>query len=231
MGYSHWVILTAVFVVCAETSFWLRRALSMRRQSAINIVTSLVYSERVVGYVLENYFFIEIFYSYCFMFSVCENFWKRVVLPSEKKIEIIEKFQKGHTVKAITVEYNVQEATVHGIIKQKEHLLKFACSSDSSPSMKKQKTLKKSTYDDLDKALLEWFNKQRALGNPVNGPICAVKAKEVFTSLGLQGPFDASSGWLSRFKSRHGIRELDIQGEKLSSNEDAATEFTINFNK
>lgn len=34
---------------------------------------------------------------------------KRVLLPIEKKIEIIEKFHKGLTVKAITVEYNVHE--------------------------------------------------------------------------------------------------------------------------
>lgn len=156
---------------------------------------------------------------------------KRVVLPIEKKLEIISKFQKGQTVKSITIEYNVHEATVRGIIKQKEALLKFACSSDSSSSMKKRKTMKKSTYDDLDKALLEWFNNQRAIGNPVNGPICAAKAKDFFTSLGLEGEFDASSGWLTRFKKRHGIRELDIQGEILSGNKEAADEFCTTFQK
>ncbi len=34
----------------------------------------------------------------------------------------------------------------------------------------------------------------------------------------LGGPkdFKASHGWLHNFKSRHGIRELDVQGEHLS---------------
>uniref|UniRef100_A0A1B6KPK0 HTH CENPB-type domain-containing protein n=1 Tax=Graphocephala atropunctata TaxID=36148 RepID=A0A1B6KPK0_9HEMI len=154
---------------------------------------------------------------------------KRVVLPIEKKLKIISKFQKGHTVKTIIIEYNVHEATVRGIIKLKEAMLKFACLSDSSPSMKKRKTMKKSTYKNLDKALLEWFNNQRAIGNPVNDPILATKAKDFFTSLGLEAQFEASSGWLPRFKIRHGIRELDIQEEILSGKKDAAVEICVYF--
>lgn len=46
-------------------------------------------------------------------------------MPIEKKIVIIEKFQKRHTVKAITVEYNVHEATVGGIIKTKGTFVKI----------------------------------------------------------------------------------------------------------
>lgn len=37
--------------------------------------------------------------------------------------------------------------------------------------------MKKVTFETLDKTMLEWFTQQRALGNPVNGVICAEKAK------------------------------------------------------
>ena len=40
-----------------------------------------------------------------------------------------------------------------------------------------------------------------------------------------EADFKASSGWLHRFKSRHGIRQLSMQGESLSANPEAAEEF------
>ncbi|GBP47344.1 hypothetical protein EVAR_38945_1 [Eumeta japonica] len=41
----------------------------------------------------------------------------------------------------------------------------------------------------------------------------------------------ASSGWLYRFKSRHGIRELEVQGEKMSANVVAANFCMDDFKK
>ncbi|KRZ55949.1 hypothetical protein T02_13724 [Trichinella nativa] len=38
--------------------------------------------------------------------------------------------------------------------------------------------------------------------------------------------FVASSGWLRNYKSRHGIRELKIHGEKLSADSEGAAIFT-----
>ena len=45
--------------------------------------------------------------------------------------------------------------------------------------------------------------------------------------LGGTSNFQASTCWLKRFKSRHGIRELQIQGEKLSADSSAAGSFKI----
>jgi hypothetical protein len=71
--------------------------------------------------------------------------------------------------------------------------------------------LKKSSYDDLDRAMLVWFNQQRAQGMPVSGLICAKQAKFLFEALEMEGNFDASSGWLTRFKQQYGIHEISIQ--------------------
>ncbi|PNF43064.1 Jerky protein homolog-like [Cryptotermes secundus] len=89
--------------------------------------------------------------------------------------------------------------------------------------------MKKSTYDDLDKAMLTWFNQLRAQGTTITGPVCAKQAKYFFEALELEGSFDASSGWLTRFKQRHGIREISIQGEKLSGDLSASDQFCTNF--
>ncbi|KAF5295414.1 hypothetical protein FQA39_LY13075 [Lamprigera yunnana] len=49
-----------------------------------------------------------------------------------------------------------------------------------------------------------------------SGPTTAAKAKIFFDLLGLEGNFDASSGWLHRFKKRYGIRESNVYGQKMS---------------
>jgi hypothetical protein len=49
--------------------------------------------------------------------------------------------------------------------------------------------------------MLVWFNQRRSQGTPVSGLICAKQAKFFFEALGLEGNFDASSGWLTKVKS------------------------------
>jgi hypothetical protein len=91
--------------------------------------------------------------------------------------------------------------------------------------------MKSSTYDELDQAMVLWSSQQRAQGIPVSGAICAAQAKYFFNELKLQGDFNASSGWLTRFKQRHGMRQITVQGEKLNCDEPAADEFKNEFQK
>lgn len=50
----------------------------------------------------------------------------------------------------------------------------------------------------------------RSQGQPISGPLICEKALDMNKKLGGDADFKASTGWLMRFKSRHGIRELDI---------------------
>ncbi|KFM72769.1 Jerky-like protein, partial [Stegodyphus mimosarum] len=95
--------------------------------------------------------------------------------------------------------------------------------------MKTRKSMKGSTFDELNTALTEWVAQVRKEGTPVNGPTTAAKAKALFELLGLKGNFDASSGWLTRFKQRHGIREIGLHGEKLNGEQQAADDFQHEF--
>ena len=101
--------------------------------------------------------------------------------------------------------------------------------------MSKHKTMKTSTYYDLDKAMITWFNQQRAAGIPaaagipVSGIMCTAKAKYFPDELKIEGDFNASSGWLTRFNNRYGIRQIAIQGEKLSSDDQVAKNFSEEF--
>lgn len=154
---------------------------------------------------------------------------KRTVLSINQKLEIIKKSENGHTVKSLMREYEIGDQTVRDIIKKKQKLLEFAGTSDNPKGMCSRKTMKTSTYEDLDKAMVLWFNQQRAAGIPVSGAVCAAKAKYFFEQLKLPGDFNASSGWLTRFKQRYGIRQITVQGEKLSSDKSASENFVLEF--
>ena len=81
---------------------------------------------------------------------------------------------------------------------------------------------KDALYAMMDIATYAWFVDQRLQGTPISGPIICVKALKFYDLLYPQlpvgkVPFKASEGWLCRFKDRHGIHCLKVQGEKLSA--------------
>lgn len=154
---------------------------------------------------------------------------KRVVLTIKDKLDIIKKLEDGGSSKQLAVIYGIGETTVRDIRKNKEKIITYASSSDSTSLLAKRKSMKPSMYEELDRAMLEWFNQQRAKGNPVSGPICAKRAEFFFYALGMDGDFNPSAGWLTRFKQRHSIREINIRNERLSGEETAVEDFCNNF--
>ncbi len=79
-----------------------------------------------------------------------------------------------------------------------------------------------------------WFTKERLKGTPLSGPLVMEKAKILYTQLypgKTEDDFKASTGWLQRFKQRHGIRQLRLQGETLSADSASAEEFIKLFQK
>ena len=82
----------------------------------------------------------------------------------------------------------------------------------------------------LDEAVYLWFVQKRSQDFPVSGPILCEKAVQLHAQL-HQGDseaellFQASRGWLWRFCQRHGIRQLSLQGEKISADASAVEPF------
>ena len=69
---------------------------------------------------------------------------------------------------------------------------------------------------------LDLFNKD-LLGTPISGPLLQEKAKHFSTQLNTETAdhkFKASTGWLEKFKTRDGIRNVSMQGEILSAAEE-----------
>lgn len=153
-----------------------------------------------------------------------------VVLSLEKKVLIINRVvDHGESVQKLANEFGVGQQTVRVLIKQKNEIFKFI--SCAEVSAKKRKTMKKSSLSDMESALFEWFKQKRIEGIPIFGPMVCEKAKWFHEHLKIeQTYFNTSQGWLFRFKTRHGIRQLDIQGKNLNGDLTTATLFNDEFN-
>ena len=76
-----------------------------------------------------------------------------------------------------------------------------------------------------------WFKQKRMQGVPVTGPLLCAKALEISKTMHGETAFPASEGWKLRFCNRHGIRQLSVQGEKLSGDKEEADQFISDFRK
>ncbi|GFV75799.1 jerky protein homolog-like [Trichonephila clavipes] len=107
--------------------------------------------------------------------------------------------------------------------------LKQYCANSSGETFENRQTAKQSLYDKVDNALHIWFTQERQRGTPLSGPIIQEKAIQLNKLMNGDASFSASIRWLDRWKKRHGVRQLTITGEKLSSDFDAAKEYVTTF--
>lgn len=90
--------------------------------------------------------------------------------------------------------------------------------------------MKPAKYEELDNAMYQCFIQARSRGIPLSGPIIVTKAAEMNKKLNGDPNFKASIGWLDKFKFHHGIRQLDVSGEKLSANSSVISDFKEKLN-
>ena len=99
----------------------------------------------------------------------------------------------------------IGRSTVSDILKTKDRWI-----SSTEDAATRKKTAK---HQDLDAALALWFADARRRNIIVNGDILTLKAKELGEKLGIDSDFKYSSGWLTRFKQRHNIKNFVIHSE------------------
>ena len=154
---------------------------------------------------------------------------KRVVLSLESKLAILDRLKFGATQAKLAEEYGVGKSTIADIKKSEEKLRSFVSTMDGlAVDKKKRKVMRVSIDESLDKAVYLWFSQKRSQNMPVSGPVLCEKAAQLHEQLHEGGditPFQASRGWLWRFCQRHSIRQLSLQGEKVSSNVSSVAPF------
>ena len=156
---------------------------------------------------------------------------KHVTLSIGEKLTVLKKIAGGASLASIAKEYGIGKTTVSDIKKNEEKLKKFASGTESfSVDRKSRKIMHLVNDDELDQAFFLWFVQKRSQNIPVSGPLLTKKALQLHALLHVNDmesapEFKASQGWLWRFCNRHAIRQLSLQGEKLSSSENEVAPF------
>ena len=69
-------------------------------------------------------------------------------------------------------------------------------------------------------------------GVPISGPILCETAVQLHKKMyGEESRFYGSTGWQRRFCKRHRIRNLSLEGEKLSADTEGSGTFITSFNE
>lgn len=120
-------------------------------------------------------------------------------LTIDVKYKLIKEVENGLRNKDAAEKYGIPPNTVSTILKKKESIINAVEGGNSSGTAKR---LKKPTYENVDKAIIDWFKSIRNQNLPVSGGLIKEKALEFARKLGYQN-FVASTGWLDNWKRRY----------------------------
>ena len=146
----------------------------------------------------------------------------RQLLTLKQKVEIEEQYEKDkNSVRDLAKRFNISKTQAANIIKKRSELKdKWYRGVNQN---QKRLSLKGHSHT-LDEKVYEWFGKIRSKGIPISGPILKNKAREIAEKIGYVN-FQASDGWLQRFRHRHDITFKSISGEAASVNMDDVKNF------
>ncbi|XP_061427540.1 tigger transposable element-derived protein 7-like isoform X5 [Lethenteron reissneri] len=140
------------------------------------------------------------------------------------KLEILKKLEEGVSVPSIVAEYNVGRSTVYDVKYAKHKLLKFQLETSEEVTVKRTRMDHSIKYRDIEEATIEWYKQQRAAGFPIRSFDIQGAAKR-FASIFNIEDFSASTGWLYRFRRRHGVERMKVSGESLGTHVESVGPF------
>lgn len=132
-------------------------------------------------------------------------------------MEIISEVEKGGKKKDIADRFGIPANSLSTILKNREKIE----SQHGSLNLNKKK-IKPCTYDQIDTAVLKWVQLMRDKNLPISGAFIKNKALEFAQKFNLPD-FQASTGWLDKFKQRHGLLQKTICGESADVHEEDCT--------
>ena len=105
---------------------------------------------------------------------------KRKALTIGEKLEIIEILRKGKKQVEVATEKGIAQSTIRQIWSQRDEIAKKYCEFNVTT-----KKARRSTYPEVDAALLKWFDSVRDEALPLHGPILLEKACEIAKQLNV----------------------------------------------
>ncbi|XP_076377045.1 jerky protein homolog-like [Megalopta genalis] len=154
---------------------------------------------------------------------------KYTLLNMQQRLDVLKDLREtGLSSAQIRMKYAINIRTIQRILKDATKINAFA---DKSKRELKRQRIVKPQYDEIDKELLSWFVQRRTLGVRITDAVILKKATELKENLTSCSRFKVSSGWLAKFKKRHGIRLVKMYEEKSNADQEGADAFVNNFKK
>lgn len=126
--------------------------------------------------------------------------FKRTLTVAER-VDMIKCLENNESQVSVATKFGVHQSQVSRIKKNRDRILK-GWNLNSNPYRKRIRTGKS---EDIENALLCWFNQARGRQIPVTGPLLRRKAGKLARDFGLTD-FKVTTGWLERWKARHAIK-------------------------
>ncbi|KAG7159730.1 Tigger transposable element-derived protein 7-like 2, partial [Homarus americanus] len=138
---------------------------------------------------------------------------KYVTLSVNQKLELIRKLEAGALVSRVCDDLDIRKA--------KDKLIAFSLkynvdATSKSSSVGARKCMRVAKDTNLEEAVTKWFVQQRSCGNVVRGVEIQAAAVKLASHMGIEN-FEASDGWLWRFRNRHGMCNKIMHGEAGSA--------------
>ena len=142
-------------------------------------------------------------------------------LTLDEKIKVLDQVKKTElSCKAIAEEFKIGK-TQAGYVVKNEAKLRKEFENFQSKDLKHIKRENHRKFKPINGILYSWFKKYEGSGIYLSGPSLKEETTNIKQSLSLPelDDFDASEGWLDKWKLSYGIKEKQISGESLGISE------------
>lgn len=125
----------------------------------------------------------------------------------KEKYAALKKVEDGSSKFQVAMKYGVPKNTLSIWIKNKERIFE---SMKTQGNKTKRMRLEEGTFVKLDELIFKWLLTVRSKNVVVSASILKTKAKEFAGKIDIKG-FQASDGWLDRWKNRYNVMFLSRQ--------------------
>ena len=144
---------------------------------------------------------------------------KRASISLETRLAILEDLKHG-TQQSVATKYKLGQSTIASI-KKNEVKVKEDMRQNKNLKTKRNRLGK---HEEVDEAVIKWFQQMRTSNAPVDGPMLKEKATQFAVTLGADS-FISSNGWLSRLKERLNINFKKFEGERAAADDVSANQW------
>ena len=137
-------------------------------------------------------------------------------------MKVVQRNEKGESCIAIAKSLGVGKTQIQYIVRDKE-AIKARWEAGENRSRKTTK-LRQSTHVSIDEQVWDWFVDARRRNIPVTGKLIQEKALLISMKEQLED-FQASDGWLRRWKDRHNVHLSCLSGERADISEETVNDW------